>query len=213
MCSDTKIASDSLHRTNHPTNQPFFTFEGKDAMQNRFQEMTCFILAGGKDNSRKDFTDIDGLPRLEKGYRRYAAVFEKVKLVLKSEQAREKYLNYPHVCDDDPVHSVLAGLKAALEHAPSDAVFIGSSEIMDFPLELLVNLVKNYQGESYLVYCRDESGSGEHQPLFGIYNKRLAPKLAEALSTGALTLESVLQGDGRMIPLPDDVSGDSLGLN
>ena len=175
--------------------------------------MTCFILAGGKDNGRKDFTSVDGLPRLEKGYRRYAAVFEKVKLVLKAEQAREKYLNYPYVCDDEPDHNVLAGVRTALNSAGTEAVFIGSSEIIDFPLELLVNLVRNYRGESYLGYCRDDGDAGSSQPLFGIYNKRLAPKLTEALREGAANLASVLRKEGRMIPLPSDVSADLLGIN
>lgn len=182
-------------------------------MSDPFKEMTCYILAGGKENSQKDFTDVGGLTRLEKGYRRYAAIFEQVRLVLKKDQAREKYLNYPHVCDETPDHSALEGVRTALEDAPTDAVFVGSSEIMDFPLELLVNLVKNYNGESYLGYSDSHNPDGSHQPLFAIYNRRLAPKLHAAMTDGSNSLDKIAIGEGRTIPLPEDVSAELLGLN
>ncbi|MCP4686072.1 MAG: hypothetical protein GY867_11605, partial [bacterium] len=69
-------------------------------MDNRFAEMDCFVLAGGRSNPGEDFQPAGDLTRIEKGYRRYAAVFEKVKLVLKKDQATERYLNYPHICDN-----------------------------------------------------------------------------------------------------------------
>jgi hypothetical protein len=61
----------------------------KIRMANRFTQMDCFILAGGPHNPTKDFEPEGDLTRLENGYRRYAAIFEKVRLVLKPEQATE----------------------------------------------------------------------------------------------------------------------------
>ncbi len=179
-------------------------------MTNRFAEMDCFVLAGGRRNPTEDFEPDGDLTRLEKSYRRYAAVFEKVTLVLKKEQAIERYLNYPHVCDDRSVSATVVGVKTALEKAQSDPVFIGSSDITDFPLELAVELVKNYRGELFLGYsvsCRP----GSRQPLFGVFSRRLKERLNEA-GLESLDLSELLSREGRLIPLPEKVSAERPGL-
>lgn len=181
-------------------------------MENRFAEMDCFVLTGGKRNATEDFEPIGDLTRLEKGYRRYAAVFEKVRLVLKKEQATERYLNYPHVCDTRSEVSPIIGLETALERASSEAVFIGRSDIIDFPLELAVELVKSYDGEMFLGYY-DTSRPGNRQPLFGVFNKKLIRHLTDAGSSTA-ELSELLEQKGKLIPLPasSDNAAVQLGL-
>ncbi|MCP4684950.1 MAG: hypothetical protein GY867_05810, partial [bacterium] len=151
------------------------------------------------------------LTRIEKGYRRYAAVFEKVKLVLKKDQATERYLNYPHICDNASDRSAVVGIKAALEQSDSEAVFIGSSDIVDFPLELAAELVKSYKGELFLGY-RDESGQAARpQPLFGVFSKRLVQRL-EAVGLSLQEFSNLLGREGRLMPLPSGVPAGQLGL-
>ncbi len=180
------------------------------SVRNRFQTMDCFVLAGGKENRERDFQSDGELTRLERGYRRYAAVFERVTLVLKKEQASGHYLNYPHVCDETSDHGALHGIEAALRGADSDAIFIGSSEITDFPLELLVELVKNYQGEAFLGY--QDSRQGTAQPLFGIYNKKLAARLNESGTSDMSELTHLLAREGRLLPLPDSTMTEQINL-
>ena len=182
-------------------------------MCNRFSEMTCFVLAGGEVNRGKHFESDGDLTYLEKGYRRYAAVFERVELVLKEDQAREKYLNFPHVTDSDPEYSVIHGVEAALRNAATEAVFIGSSEIRDFPLHLAVELVRQYKGEDFLGYRVSSEDNPDHQPLFGIYSRKLMPKLAKAMANGKETLREVMAGEGRLLDLPADIPPSSIGLN
>ena len=74
-------------------------------MNNRFRTMPCYLLAGGRRNLATDFEPVGSLSRLERCYRHYARVFERVTLVLKPDQARERYLNYPYICDDDAAQS------------------------------------------------------------------------------------------------------------
>lgn len=179
-------------------------------MQNRFREMDCFVLAGGKSNQERDFQPDGDLTRLERGYRRYAAVFERVTLVLKKDQARERYLNYPHVCDETPEHGAVHGIEEALRRSGSDAVFIGSSEITDFPLALVVELVRNYQGESFLGY--QSSHQGVAQPLFGIYSKKLVDSLNEAKAQDLNDLMQLLAREGKLLPLPDPTLAEQLNL-
>lgn len=180
-------------------------------MKNRFAEMDCFVLAGGKSNQSEDFQPDGDLTRLEKGYRRYAAVFEKVKLVLKKDQATERYLNYPHICDEASDRGAVVGIKAALQHSESEAMFIGSSDIADFPLELAAELVKSYNGELFLGYCDQSDQAGKYQPLFGIFSKRLVGHL-EAAGLSLQEFSKTLLREGRLMPLPSHVPAGQLGL-
>jgi len=179
-------------------------------MTNPYREITCFVLAGGETSSIRDFEQEGELTRLESIYRRYAKVFEKVMLVLKTEQARERYLNYPHVCDRQPGRNVMHGIEAALENADSDTTFIGSSAIADFPPELIVRLIRDYRGESFLGYCAGDGSAC--QPLFGLYNRRLADKLKSASLSDRESLISLVRSEGRFIPLPAEVSAARIGL-
>lgn len=181
-------------------------------MTNPFREINCFLLAGGKRNQTEDFLPQGELTRLEQGYRHYAAVFEKVTLVLKEDQARERYLNYPHVCDSQPGWNAAYGIQAALRSSDSDTVFIGSSDITDFPLDLLVTLVKNYNGEPFLGFSAPSGASRNCQPLFGIYDRKLVAKLEAAIEQDAAELYRLLEAEGRLIPLPEGASAENLGL-
>ncbi|MDF1545118.1 MAG: hypothetical protein P1R58_08460 [bacterium] len=172
-------------------------------MAQSFKQMNCYILAGGKKNQDRDFSSQGELTRLETGYRRYAAVFDKVKLVIKEDQAKEHYLNYPHVCDASDHRNPVIGLQAALDDTGADAVFIGSTELVDFPLELPVNLVKNYNGEPFLGYHIPDMDENA-QPLFAIYSREL---LNEELtdSDGKLDMHQLLTSGGKLLPLPKGV--------
>ncbi len=181
-------------------------------MTNPFREIGCFLLAGGRRNQSEDFQPKGELTRLESGYRRYAQVFEKVTLVLKESQARERYLNYPHVCDQNPDWNAAYGIQTALSNADTETIFIGSSEITDFPLDLLVTLVKNYQGEPFLGFSAPFGAARSCQPLFGLYNKRLASKLQAAVEKDASELYRLLESEGRLIPLPQGTTPQDLDL-
>ncbi len=177
-------------------------------MAKPFKQMNCYILAGGEKNRERDFSSQGELTRLETGYRRYAAIFDKVKLVIKEDQAREHYLNYPHVCDASDRRDPVVGLQAALDDTGADAVFIGSTEVTDFPLELPVNLIKNYNGEPFLGYRIPEMDENS-QPLFAIYSRKFLSKkfLKQILtdSDGKLDIEQLLDSGGKLLPLPDGV--------
>lgn len=175
-------------------------------MSKWFKEMDCYVLAGGEENPKRDFDLLGELTRLEKSFRSYAAIFEKVKLVIKEKQAREKYLNYPYVCDIDETPKATVGVATALEDADSDAIFIGTSDISDFPISLLANLVKNYNGEAFLGYV---DKNNKHQPLFGIYNKKVKSKIEK---TGQLSLENLEEDEIKLLELPENFDADCIGL-
>ncbi len=171
-------------------------------MTEQFKTMNCYILAGGK-NHQDDFSPLGDLTRLETGYRHYAKIFDKVKLVIKKDQAHEHYLNYPYVLDQNEKKHFSVGLEAALEDAKSDAVFIGSSDIFDFPLDWPVNLIKNYQGEPFLGYLVPDKEDENKKHLFGIYSKKALSDLAAISDQPETSIMQYLTDCGRFLPLPD----------
>ncbi|MEE8577834.1 MAG: NTP transferase domain-containing protein [candidate division Zixibacteria bacterium] len=181
-------------------------------MSNPFREMNCFVLAGGHKDRKRHFEPDGELTHLEKGYRRYAAIFERVTLVLKEEQAREEYLNYPHVCDETEDYSAAHGIETALKNANSEAIFIGSADITDFPLQLAVELVRNYSGENCLAYYVETEDKQSRQPLFGIYSRKLTPRLKAFLKDGKESLADLMAAEGKLLPLPADVPAAAIGL-
>ncbi|MFQ5454533.1 MAG: hypothetical protein ACE5D6_10160 [Candidatus Zixiibacteriota bacterium] len=176
-----------------------------------FKEMNCYVLAGEGNNQKQDFNYIGDITRLEKSFRNYAAVFENVKLVIKNEQAKEHYLNYPHICDEAVSYSHVIGVATALKDAESDAVFIGSSNIANFPLELLVNLIKNYNGESFLGYFDKKNESSNCQFLFGIYHKKLSQKIGYNINE-AVSIDDLVKDNFKLIPLPKGVDASCIGI-
>lgn len=180
-------------------------------MPQQFKQMSCYLLAGGKSNNSEDFSKQGELTRLENTYRRYAAIFDNVKLVIKADQAHEHYLNYPHVIDNSDRRHFSVGLQTALNDATSDAIFVGSSEVFEFPLELPVHLVKNYNGESYLGFS-EQDDSDDKQLMFGIYNRAMLPDLLQAAELPTEKSSELIRSSSRLIPRPDRVSGQSVSV-
>ncbi len=173
--------------------------------------MECFILAGGENQQKRYLKKVGEITQLEKSYRRFAAVFDRVKLVIKKEQAKEHFLNYPYVCDKQDVKEPVIGVETALQNASSDAVFIGSADISDFPLKLLMELINNYNGESFMGYYASEPGQSDYQSCFGIYNKKLLTKLNQP-EISFNTLKELLADDIKLIRLPENYDAACIGI-
>jgi molybdopterin-guanine dinucleotide biosynthesis protein A len=173
--------------------------------------MSCYLLAGNRERG-DHFASEGDLTRLETSYRRYAKLFERVVLVLKSDQARDWYLNYPHVVDEgDRMHPAV-GVATALKNARSEAIFVGSADLVDFPLDLVANLVRRYRGEPFLGYKIQSGETGKRQPWFGIYSRQLAEETEKSGESLESTLLKVLESQGRFIELPDSAPAESIGL-
>lgn len=177
----------------------------------RLAATPCFILAGGEENPAADFADQNGEARIEQSYRRFAALFSSVRIVIRPEQATGRYLNYPMVIDRRSERGALVGIETALTESTGEAVFIGSSHFDRFPLRLASNLVANYNGEPFFGYGDPSSNPNWQQPLFGIYHQRLAEQITRALSTGERDVRAIIDAGARMLPLPKEAA-EELGL-
>jgi len=175
-----------------------------------FKEMDCYLLTGEETRSKHRLTPFDKRAKLELSFRSYAAVFDNVKLVIKKQQAKEEFLNFPHVCEKGEKNQSVVSIAEAVEDAKSEALFIGSTDIYDFPLSLLARLLKSYNGETFLGYA-SPSDTNSSQPLFGIYNKKFAKNILKK-NDEDITIEDFLTGDIKLIPLPDDIDSACIGL-
>lgn len=181
-------------------------------MTDKFARMNCYLVAPqdktDSDNSRSG----EKFKRLEKSYRRYAAIFENVSIVLRSDLAREGYLDFPHICNDSEDNCPAQSVVEALKNANSEAVFIGSAEISDFPLELAVKLVREYTGESFLGYSASEDKDKPAQPLFGIYSKKIASELSGLDSDDSSDFLKLLSEVGKLVPITDRETANQLRI-
>jgi molybdopterin-guanine dinucleotide biosynthesis protein A len=182
-------------------------------MTDKFARMNCYLIASDGKADTDGSRDGESFKRLEKSYQRYASIFENVSLVLNPELAREGYLDFPHVCkkskDICPVESVALAIK----NANSEAVFIGSADISDFPLELAVKLVREYNGESFLGYRGPSDENRPTQPLFGIYSKKMAAELTDLDSEDSDRFMQLLGEVGKLMPISDSSAAAQIGID
>ncbi len=141
-----------------------------------YNEMDCYILLPTEPQNSFNTDKINRRQLLESSFRNYAAVFDKVKIVIPDSQAKDHYLNFPHICNPQQTSSH-PDLSAIFYNATSDAIFIGHADMVDFPISLLTNLVKSYNGELFLGY--DSNKSQKKNIQFGIYNKSLIAKTSQ----------------------------------
>lgn len=178
----------------------------RTSIHERFAMIPCYLLAGGANNQSFDFERRGDITRLEQSYRRYASLFENVRLVLKSEQARGWYLNYPYITDQRTTQGAMVGIESALAASPHEFIFLGSTRFDSFPLNLAAHLVKSYNGESFLGYGDPLSNPNWQQPLFGLYHKRLAERISKSLERGEKDIRSIIGNEGTMLPLPKEAA-------
>ncbi len=182
------------------------------SVSNEIEKMRCYIITNsqppdqdkqesGENNENNENKSYD-MDKLESGYKQYARIFEDVKLVLSADQAKESFLNYPHVCNKSDSRNFSDSLKTILEDSDGEYVFIGSSDIDNFSLELPLNLIRQYDGESFLGYTNDTE-TNKNNFHFGIYNKKLLGKLNEIPDGDTKSVEELLATESRLVEFPE----------
>ena len=168
-----------------------------------YKEMECYIVVPTQPAGKFTTDKIAERALLEQSFRNYAAVFDKVKIVITKSQAKEHYLNFPHICQSDE-YVTKVDLSKLLTDANSDAIFIGHTEMGDFRISLLANLLKSYNGELFMGYKSDRPHLNKLQ--FGIYNKALVSKCSNLQRE--IAIDSLDKESYKLLPLPE--SSDSV---
>lgn len=160
-----------------------------------YNEMNCYVIASEQQVGNTSIDKITQKALLEQAFRIYASVFDKVKLVISPSQVKEHYLNFPYIVQDE--NSVQPdNLHSLASDATSDAIFVGNADYYDFPISLLANLLKSYNGELFMGY--QSENLKPIQPHFGIYHKSLFANSQKSQPIGSLDKKSY-----RLLPLPE----------
>ncbi len=160
-----------------------------------YNEMNCYVITSADTDIVRKTDKIEQKALLEQAFRNYAAVFDKVKIVISPSQAKEHYLNFPHLIQEqnsnqpDSFHSLV-------KDATSEAIFVGHSDFYDFPISLLANLIKSYNGELFMGY--KSKSLIPTQPLFGIYHSSLF-KQPEVIKN----IDTMDKKSFKLLPLPE----------
>ncbi len=160
-----------------------------------YKEMNCYIVATAEIDSLSKTDKIEQKALLEHSFRNYAAVFDKVKIVISKSQAKEHYLNFPYIIQDEN-STEPNRLQTLATDATSEAIFVGHSAFYDFPISLLANLIKSYNGELFMGYKSENQKL--NQPPFGIYHTSLFTH-KEKLNS----FETMIKKSYRLLPLPE----------
>ena len=142
-----------------------------------YKEMDCYLLTDTTPTQKYNFDKIVQRAQLEQSFRNYAAVFDKVKLVISDSQAKEHFLNFPHISIAKKSFEE-ADLLNLLRNSKSEAVFIGYTNLVDFPISILSKMLQTYNNEMFMGY--DSKPSKSHSLSFGIYNKSMIPALEKS---------------------------------
>ncbi len=160
-----------------------------------YKEMNCYVIASAETVRLNKMDKIEQKALLEHSFRNYAAVFDKVKIVISKSQAKEHYLNFPYIIQDEN-STEPNSLQSLADDATSEAIFVGHSAFYDFPISLLANLITSYNGELFMGYKSENQKP--NQPLFGIYHTSLFSQ-KEKLNS----FETMIKNSHRLLPLPD----------
>ena len=162
-----------------------------------YKEMDCYILMPQQSEPKYTTDKIAQRAQLETSFRNYAAVFDKVKIVIDNSQEKEHFLNFPYVCHSQKSDTEL-NLSTLISDATSDAIFIGHGDLVDFPISILADLLKAYNGEMFMGY--KSAKQNPHQVQFGIYHKSLVSKISKGKTD--TSLEAVESEAYKLLPLP-----------
>ena len=160
-----------------------------------FKEMDCYLFLNDNSPGRFKMDKITQRAKLESSFRNYAAVFEKVKIVINESQIKEHYLNFPYIVHTDN-RNVSLNLSTLLEDATSDAIFVGHTNLVDFPISILANLIKSYNGEMFMGYNSPKHNT-DLLP-FGIYHKSIISQQSEPIKIDSLKSDSYT-----LLPIPE----------
>lgn len=144
--------------------------------------MTVVILAGGQSRRMgqdKMCLPVSGETMLLRLYRRYRAVFPRVRVSV-ADESRYPELGDARIFDRFPGLGPLAGLHAALAETGDD-VFLTAGDMPYSDPEkaaALVSLCKEHEA------CVLLDGEGRREPLFGFYRASLAERAEQRLKEG-----------------------------
>lgn len=148
-------------------------------------KVTAVILAGGKssrmgrDKAALPFGGGTMLTHLVEEYGREFPMAVSV-----GQAGRYDTGGAPEIVDLQPGMGPLAGLQAAFRALDADAVFLTGTDLPFGSAALARAMVDRMEGTPEADICVIRRADGKHEPLFGVYRRRVLPVVEECLAQG-----------------------------
>lgn len=146
-----------------------------------YSDITGVILAGGKSSrmgTNKSLLKLGNQTIIERIVDLMRSIFSEV-IIITNTPDEYKFLKLPFYEDIYKWKGPLAGIHSALTHSQTEKIFVLSCDVPLMTKEMIQYLV-DYKSEKQIVFCE---AAGYHQPLVGIYSKKILEGLETFLTT------------------------------
>lgn len=156
-----------------------------------YSDITGVILAGGKSSRmgvNKSFLKLGNQTIIERIVYLMRSIFTEV-MVITNTPDEYKFLNLPLYEDLYKCKGPLAGIHSALTHSQTEKVFVLSCDVPLMSKEIIEYIIE-YKSDKSIVFCE---AAGYHQPLVGVYSKKILSKIEKFISNNEMTDKSFHQ--------------------
>ena len=165
------------------------------------KEVVAYVLAGGKSSRMgqdKGLLLLNGKPMVAHVLDSLKEVAEKITIV--SNQAGYEQLDYEVISDEIKDIGPMGGLYTLLHHTQASKNIVVACDTPFVSAELWQILWQNSKNNQAVVF----SVQGMIQPLFGIYDQNILPKVKEMMTNQCYKMQKLVADvDLKILPLED----------
>jgi molybdopterin-guanine dinucleotide biosynthesis protein A len=143
-------------------------------------DITGVILAGGKSSRmgvNKSFLKLGNQTIIERIVNLMKSIFTEV-IIITNTPDEYKFLKLPLYEDLYKWKGPLAGIHSALTHSQTEKVFVLSCDVPLMSKEIIEYIIE-YKTDKSILFCE---AAGFHQPLVGIYSKKILSAIEKFIS-------------------------------
>ncbi len=154
-------------------------------------DLTGVILAGGKSSRmgvNKSFLKLGNQTIIERIVDLMKSIFSEV-IIITNTPDEYKFLNLPLYEDIYKWKGPLAGIHSALTHSQTEKIFVLSCDVPLMSKEMIEYIIE-YKSDKSIVFCET---AGYHQPLVGVYSKKILNDIDNFISKNEMNDKSFHQ--------------------
>jgi len=156
-----------------------------------YSDITGVILAGGKSSRmgvNKSFLKLGNQTIIERIVDLMKSIFNEV-IIVTNTPDEYKFLNLPLYEDIYKWKGPLAGIHSALIHSQTEKIFVLSCDVPLMSKEMIEYIIE-YKTDKSIVFCE---AAGYHQPLVGVYSKKILSEIEKFISNNEMSDKSFHQ--------------------
>jgi len=156
-----------------------------------YSDITGVILAGGKSSrmgENKSFLKLGNQTIIERIVDLMKSIFSEV-IIITNTSGEYKFLNLPLYEDIYKWKGPLAGIHSALTRSQTEKIFVLSCDVPLMSKEMIEYIIE-CESDKSIVFCE---AAGYHQPLVGVYSKKILSEIEKFISNNEMSDKSFHQ--------------------